>query len=202
MGFIEWFKKGSKGLLDMDDAEIRKEERFLQKDKDKLSRQLERLAAEREHLFQRGAKARDENVRKAVALEYELKAQEMNQVSREMLMKSKEVLTLSRIRSMRRAGKAGQGSVLSRLSETDHVKLQRLVADAEINEELYAERLDEILFQTERAGGLEMSLGNEGQRVLDIWNRIEGGEIPSVEDGMRLADIEPASDADAEPEKA
>ena len=190
MGFMDWFKHGSKGLLDLSDDELRKEERFLQKDKDKLSQQLARLAAERERLFQRGAQTKDENVRKAIALEYELKAQELGYRGREMLMKSKEILTLSRIRSIRRAGRAGAGGLLARLTEGDHVKLQRLVADAEVNEELYSERLDELLTSTEREGGLEMSLGSEGKKVLDLWQRMDDGEIKNVEDAMRLADID------------
>ena len=190
MGFMEWFKKGSKGLLDMSDGEIRTEERFLQKDKDKLARRLERLATEREHLFQRGAKTRNEDLRKAVALEYELKTSEMTMASRELLLKSKEILTLSRVRQIRRAGKVGAGGALARLSETDQVRLQRLVADAEVHEELYSEKLDELLTATAREGGLEMALGAEGKRVLDIWQRMDDGEITDIEDAKRLAEIE------------
>jgi len=191
MGFVEWFKKGSKGLLEMSEAEIRTEERFLQKDKDHLARRLERLAGEREHLFQRGARTKNEDVRKAIALEYELKTSEMSMAGRELLLKSKEILTLSRIRQVRRAGRSGAGSLLARLSETDQVKLQRLIANAEINEELYSERLDDILSTTEREGGLEMALGTEGKRVLDIWQRMDDGDIPTMEDAKRLAEIEP-----------
>ncbi len=190
MGFIDWFKHGSKGLLDLSDDELRKEERFIQKDKDKLSQQLARLGAERERLFQRGAQTKDENVRKAIALEYELKAQELAYRGRELLLKSKEMLTISRIRSIRRAGKAGAGGLLARMSEGDQVKLQRLIADAEVNEELYSERLDELLTSTEREGGLEMALGAEGKKVLDLWQRMDDGEIRNVEDAMKLADIE------------
>ena len=191
MGFIDWFKKGSKGLLDMSDEEIRKEERFLKKDRDHLARRLQRLAAEREDLFQRGARARNDDLRKAVALEYELKTHEMKMLSREMLTKSKEILTLARIRQIRRAGRKGRSGPLARLSETDQVRLQRLIADAEVNEEIYAERLDEILSTTEREGGLEVALGNEGRRVLEIWQRMDEGEITDIEDAKRLADLEP-----------
>jgi hypothetical protein len=194
MGFMDWFKHGSKGLMDLSEAEIRREERFLQKDKDKLAHRLERIGAERERLFQRGAQTRDEHLRKSIALEYELKSQEMALAGREMLLKSKEVLALSRIRMLRHAGAAGAGGLLARLSETDQVRLQRLIADAEVKEEMFSEKLDEILSSTEREGGLEMALGTEGKRVLDLWQRMDEGDIPSVEDAMRIAEIQRGED--------
>lgn len=191
MGFIDWLKKGSKGLLDMSDEELRREERILEKERAQVARRLERLAHEREKLFQRGARIRNPDLRKAIALEYELKTREMQDASREVLLRSKEILALSRIRQARRAGGRSRGSPLARLSQTDLVRLRRLIADAEVSEEIFAERLDEILSLAERRAELETELGSEGRRVLEIWQRMDEGEIADIEDAKRLAEIEP-----------
>ena len=53
---------------------------------------------------------------------------------------------------------------------------------------MYAERLSEVLGElTEPAGYPVEGLGNVAKGVLDIWQRMDEGDIESVEEGLREA---------------
>jgi hypothetical protein len=64
-----------------------------------------------------------------------------------------------------------------------------LFEDDRISEEIYREKLNAILgISADEALGAEDDLGDEGKSVLEVWERMDEGEIGSVAAGLDEAD--------------
>ena len=61
--------------------------------------------------------------------------------------------------------------------------------DDKISQEMYLEKLNSVLSTvTEGAQEITESIGQEGREVLDVWQRMDEGEIENFDDGLKLAD--------------
>src|SRR6266576_1275796 len=98
MSLIEKIFSRKKTLSELDRAELRKEEILLTKQRDKLFKRIEQITADKQKIFQQGATQKSPELRKALAQDFELKTQEQLMSARELNLRSKELLTVSRLR--------------------------------------------------------------------------------------------------------
>ena len=146
MAFLEWLIKRKKPLSRMTRSELRRQELLMVKERSQLLRKVTRIAKDKQELFERGAGERTPEVRRVLAQEFEWKTTEQLMLARQLNIRSKEMLTVSRLRMLREnADRAGQSSKLGLISETDMLRLSRLIESDAIKTELYQERLDEVL---------------------------------------------------------
>src|SRR5947199_10042231 len=95
------FGKKEKTLSELSPAELRREEIILTKDRDKLFKRLEGIASEKQKIFQQGATQKSPELRKALAMQFELKTQEQMLAGRQLNVRSKELLTISRVKMIK-----------------------------------------------------------------------------------------------------
>jgi flagellar biosynthesis GTPase FlhF len=185
MGVIDWLSSRKKALT-LDD--VRREEiRLGIREKQTLAK-LEKAEQEREQIFQQGARVRSPLKRRQLARQYELKGRGIQMLERDLATLSKEIATVTALRlalERRQMTRDGISKILMRLSEAD---LQRLLEDEKISEELYLEKLGSVL-ETVTEGTREIleEIASEGAEVLEVWQKMDEGEIESVEDAMRVA---------------
>ena len=146
MAFLEWLIKRKKPLSQMTRSELRRQELLMEKERSQLLRKVTRIAKDKQELFERGAGERTPEVRRVLAQEFELKTTEQLMLARQLNIRSKEMLTVSRLRMLREnADRAGQSSKLGLISETDMLRFSRLIESDAIKTALYHEWLDEVL---------------------------------------------------------
>src|SRR5687768_5787288 len=90
-----------KTLSELDSQELRREEILLEKQRDRLFKKIEQITGEKQKIFQQGATQKSQELRKSLALQFEMKTQEQMMVSRELNLRSKELLTVSRLRMVK-----------------------------------------------------------------------------------------------------
>jgi hypothetical protein len=189
MAFLEWFTKRKRPLSQMTRSELRRQELLLEKERTQLLNKVNKIAKDKQGLFERGAKERTPEVRRAFAQEFELKTTEQLMLARQLNIRSKEMLTVSRLRMLREnADRAGRSSKLGLVSEMDMLRLGRLIESDAIKAEIYQERLDEILSIGAEVDEGAAGLSEAGQTVLGVWEKMDAGAITDTAEGFDEAD--------------
>jgi hypothetical protein len=187
--FLEWITGQPKSLSQMSRSELRRQEIMLDKDRTQLLNRITRLGREKQELFERGLVEHAPEVRRTLAQEFELKTTEQLMLGRQLNIRSKEMLTVSRLRMLREsADRAGQSNRLGLISESDIVRLGKLIESDAVKAEVYMERLDEILSMGARVDEGSASMGESGKAVLDVWERMDAGAISDKTAGFEEAD--------------
>jgi hypothetical protein len=173
-----------KTLSDLTKQELRKEEILLTKQRDRLFKRIETITVDKQKIFQHGATQRSPELRKALAQDFELKTQEQLMAARELNLRSKELLTVSRLR-MVKENQAG-GRALGRLNVTDKdvAKITSWIEDDSVTQDMYVERLDAILetgAQADKDALAAAGLTSAGQELMDIWNQMDRGAMKEDE---------------------
>src|SRR5207245_4313785 len=106
-----------KTLSELSKQELRKEEIIIGKQRDRLFKRIEEIAGAKQKIFQQGATQKSPELRKALAQQFELKSQEQVMVARELNLRSKELLTVSRLRMIQENKQSGRA--LGRLNVSD-----------------------------------------------------------------------------------
>src|SRR5215471_15811656 len=134
-----------KTLSDLTKQELRKEEILLTKQRDRLFKRIETITVDKQKIFQQGATQKSPELRKALAQDFELKTQEQLMAARELNLRSKELLTVSRLRMVKE--NTERGRALGRLNVTDKdvAKITGWIEDDSVTQDMYTERLDQIL---------------------------------------------------------
>ena len=150
---------------------------------------LEKLEKEREDIFAKGLKIKSPPRRRQLARLYEMKSSGVKMMERELGILSKEITTISALKlalERRQTGKEGVTRILQRV---DEAKLMVLLEDDKVSQEMYLEKLNGVLSTvTEGASQITEDLGKEGSEVMDVWQKMDEGEIDSFADGLKLAD--------------
>ena len=189
MSFLEWLTKRKKRLSEMTRSELRRQELLLQKDRTQLVNKVNRLAKDKQELFDRGASERTPEVRRTLAQEFELKTTEQLMIARQLNIRSKEMITVSRLRMMREnADRARTSGKLGLISETDMLRLSKLIESDAIRAEVYQERLDEILKVGAEVDQGAAALSEAGQTVMDVWDKMDQGAITDSQEAFEEAD--------------
>jgi len=186
--FDSLFKKKTP-LSKMTRAELRRQELLLEKDRTQLLNRIEKIAKDKQTVFDRGSKESTPEIRRVLAQEFELKTTEQLMLGRQLNIRSKEMLTISRLRMLREsADRAGQSNRLGLISETDLLRLGRLIESDAIKTELYQERLDEILRVGTAADAEAGALTEAGQTVLKVWEKLDQGALTDAAEAFQEAD--------------
>jgi hypothetical protein len=189
MAFLEWLTKRKKRLSDMTRAELRRQELLLEKDRNQLLSKIEKLAKDKQGIFDRGAKEKAPELRRVLAQEFEIRTTEQLMLGRQLNIRSKEMMTVSRLRMLREsADRTGVSGKLGLISEADMLRLGKLIESDAVRAEVYQERLDEVLSLGAEvdAGGLGIS--EAGQTVLGVWDKLDHGEIQDKAEAFDEAD--------------
>ncbi len=190
MAFMEWLTKRKTPLSRMTRRELRRQEILLEKDRGLLLKKVTRIARDKQTLFERGAKEQTPEVRRVLAQEFEIKTTGQLMLARQLNIRSKEMLTVSRLRMLREnADRAGASSKLGLVSEGDILRLGKLIESDAIKAEVYQERLDEVLSvgaeADERQGA---ALSEAGETVMKVWEKLDAGVLRDQQEAFDEAD--------------
>jgi hypothetical protein len=170
----------NKTLSKLTRQELRKEEILLGKQRDRLLNRIEQIAADKQKIFQRGAAQKSPDLRKALAMDFEMRSQEQLMAARELNIRSKELLTVTRLRMVRE--NQGKSKALGRLNVTDRdiARITQWIEDDAVSQEMYQDRLNAVLEAGEQsdkdaigAGGV----GTAGQELLNLWDQVDQGKL-------------------------
>ena len=143
----------------------------------------------REDIFAKGLKIKSPPRRRQLARLYEMKSSGVKMMERELGVLSKEITTISALKlalERRQSSKDGVARILERV---DEAKLMTYLEDDKISQEMYLEKLNTVLSTvTDGAREITEDLGKEGSEVMDVWQKMDEGEIDSFADGLKLAD--------------
>ncbi|HVP13097.1 MAG TPA: hypothetical protein VMV94_18120 [Phycisphaerae bacterium] len=188
MGLFDWLTKKNKSLSQMTRQELRRQELLLQRERDQLLKRITDLAAKKQEVFERGRNEKSPEVRRVLAQEFDLKTTEQLMTSRQLNIRSKETLTVTRMRMLRENAERARsvGSRLGMVSEKDMMVLERMIQDDAITAEMYQERLDSMLKIGLEEGESAMTPGS--QQVLDIWDQMDTGLMKDAGEAFDEAD--------------
>lgn len=188
MGLFDWLSAKSKSLSQMTRSELRRQELLLQRERDQLIKRITQLAGKKQEIFEKGRGEQTPEVRKVLAQEFDLKTTEQLMTARQLNIRSKEALTVTRMRMLRENVERAKarGSRLGLITEKDLVSLEKMIANDKITSEIYQERLDDMLQIGLEEG--EGSLSPGSQHVLDIWDQMDTGLIKDSSQAFDEAD--------------
>ena len=125
-----------------------------------------------------------------LAQEFELKTTEQLMLARQLNLRSKEVMTVARLRMMREnADRAKQSNnKLGLVSPSDMLRLGRMIESDAIRAEAYQERLDDVLSIGAEIDAGSASLNDAGEGVMKIWDQLDAGTITDTSAAFDEAD--------------
>ncbi len=189
MALFEWLTKRKKPLSKMTRSELRRQELLLDKDRTRLVNRITKLAKEKQELFERGATERTPELRRMMAQEFELRTTEQLMLARQLNIRSKETMTVSRLRMLREnADRAGQSNKLGLVSAADVLRLGKMIESDAIRAEVYQEKLDDILSIGAEVDQGAASLSDAGEGVMKVWEKMDAGAITDTAEGFDEAD--------------
>lgn len=169
-----------KSLSELDKTELRKEEILVGKQRDRLFKKIEEISAAKHKIFQQGAQQKSPELRKALAMEFELKTQEQVMAARELNLRTKELMTVSRLRMVQE--NRAQGRALGRLNVTDKdvARITEWIESDAVTQDMYQERLDEILgigAESDKDALEAAGLTTAGQELMNLWSEMDRGAL-------------------------
>ncbi len=180
MALINKLFSKTKTLSQLTPQELRKEEILLTKQRDKLFRQIEQISTDKQRIFEQGAKQKSPELRKALAQDFELKTQQQLMNARELNLRSKELLTVSRLRMVKE--NTAKGRALGRLNLTDKdvAKISGWIEDDAVSQDIYQDRLNAMLdlgTQSDKDALAAAGLSQAGQELMNLWDEMDRGGI-------------------------
>ncbi len=179
-----------KTLSELDRQELRKEEILLTKQRDRLFKRMEQIAVDKQKIFQQGATQKSPDFRKALAQDFELKTQEQLMSARELTLRSKELMTVSRLRMVKENNQRGKAAGRLNLTDKDVAKISQWIEDDAVSQDVYKDRLDAILDlgqQSDKDAIASAGLTQAGQELMNIWNDMDRGKV-KADEGFAEAD--------------
>jgi len=180
MALIDKLFGHTKTLSELSRQELRKEELILGKQRDRLFKRIEQIGADKQTIFKRGATQKSPELRKALAQDFELKTQEQVMAARELTLRSKELLTVGRLRMIKENQERGKTLGRLNLTDKDVAKIQGWIEDESVTQDIYQDRLDSILetgAQSDKDALAKAGLSQAGQELMNIWNDLDKGAV-------------------------
>src|SRR5213595_360660 len=184
MALIDKIFGRKKSLSELSRQELRREEILLTKQRDRLFKKIETLSQNKQKIFQQGATQKSPELRKALAQDFELKTQEQLMSARELNLRSKELLTVSRLRMVKENNEKGRALGRLNLTDKDVAKISQWIEDDAVSQDMYVERLNTILDlgeQSDKDALAAAGLSTAGQELLNIWNEMDRGAVKEDE---------------------
>jgi hypothetical protein len=180
MALIDKIFNRKKTLSQLDKMELRKEEILLTKSRDKLFKKIETISTQKQTIFKQGATQKSPELRKALAQDFELKTQEQLMAARELNLRSKELLTVSRLRMIRENNETGRATGRLNLTDKDVAKISGLIEDDNVSQDMYRDRLDTLLelgAEGDKDALATAGLSTAGQELMNIWDEMDKGAV-------------------------
>jgi hypothetical protein len=184
MALIDKIFGKKKTLSELNRQELRREEILLEKQRDRLFKKIETIGTEKQKIFQQGATQKSPDLRKSLALQFEMKTQEQLMVARELNLRSKELMTVSRLRMVQENREKGRSLGRLNVTDKDVARISSWIEDDAVTQEMYSERLDQILElgeQADRDGLAGTNLKEAGTEIMNIWNDMDRGTLKQDE---------------------
>ncbi len=184
MALIDKIFGKKKSLSELNRQELRREEILLEKQRDRLFKKIEQIGVDKQKIFQQGATQKSPELRKSLALQFEMKTQEQLMVARELNLRSKELMTISRLRMVQENRQKGKALGRLNVTEKDVARISQWIEDDAVSQEMYSERLDQILElgeQADRDALAGTQLKDAGQEIMSIWNDMDRGTLKQDE---------------------
>src|SRR5262245_966252 len=175
MALIDKIFGKTKTLSDLTKQELRKEEILLTKQRDRLFKRIETISVDKHKIFTQGATQKSPELRKALAQDFELKTQEQVMAARELNLRSKELMTVSRLRMVKENQASGKALGRLKVTDQDVAKITSWIEDDAVTQDMYVERLNAILetgAQSDKDALASAGLTSAGQELMDIWNQM------------------------------
>ena len=188
--FFDWLMRREKSLSQMNRSELRRQELLLEKNRQQMVKRLEKLVRDKKGLFDRGAEEKSPEVRRMLAQEFELKTTEQLMLGRQLNIRSKEMLTVTRMRMLRENAERGRltGARTGLIGQRDLLRLGKLIETDAVSTEMYQERLDEILALGAEIDEGAAGVSESGQAVMNIWNKMDAGDLRDSTEAFDEAD--------------
>ncbi len=184
MALIDKIFGRNKTISDLSAAQLRKEEIMIGKQRDKLLKKIGDVATQKQKIFQLGATQKSPELRKALAQDFELKTQEQLMSGRELTLRSKELMTVARLRMIKENNEKGRALGRLNLTDKDVAKISGWIEDDQVNQDLYQERLDTILDMGKTADEDAMAaagLTQAGQELMNLWDQMDRGKVKEID---------------------
>jgi len=184
MALIDKIFGTKKTLSELNRQELRREEILLEKQRDRLFKKIEQITLDKQKIFQQGATQKSPELRKSLAMQFEMKTQEQLMAARELNLRSKELMTVNRLRMVKE--NTDRGRVLGRLNVTDKdvARISQWIEDDAVSQDMYRERLDQILdigAQADKDALAGANLSEPGTELMNIWNEMDRGSLKQDE---------------------
>lgn len=180
MALIDKILGRNRTISDLSAAELRKQEILIGKQRNRLLKKIEDIAGQKHKIFQLGATQKSPELRKALAQDFELKTQEQLMSGRELSLRSKELMTVSRLRMIKENNEQGRALGRLKLTDRDVVKISGWIEDDQVNQDMYQERLDTILDLGKSADEDALAsagLTQAGQELMNVWDQLDRGKV-------------------------
>ncbi len=180
MALIDKIFGHKKTLSQLNPQELRKEEILLTKQRDKLFKRMEQIGSDKQKIFQQGATQKSPELRKSLAQQFEMKTQEQLMAARELTLRSKELMTVSRLKMVKENNESGRATGRLNLTDKDVVKISQWIEDDAVSQDVYRDRLDTLLdlgSQADRDSMESAGLTSAGQELMNIWNDMDKGAV-------------------------
>jgi len=184
MNFFTWLTTKRKTLSTMSVAELRAQEMLLENERNRMQAKMGKLAKDKQKIIGQGAKEKTPELRRTFAQQFDLLHTEQMMIARHLNIRSKELLTVSRLRMLRESSqrtRLAMGSMPS-IREADLATIEKLIENDKITSEMYQERLDEILrigVEADEAAGAGVSPA--ARELLKVWDDMDAGLIKDTE---------------------
>src|SRR5437667_6050079 len=184
MALIDKIFGKKKTLSELNRQELRREEILLTKQRDRLFKKIGDISTQKQKIFQQGAAQKSPELRKALAQDFELKTQEQLMAARELNLRSKELMTVSRLRVVKENSEKGRALGRLNLTDKDVARISQWIEDDSVSQDMYVERLNTILElgeQSDKDAIAGAGLSGAGQELLNIWNELDRGAVKEDE---------------------
>ena len=104
--------------------------------------------------------------------------------ARELNLRSKELLTVSRLRIVKENSEKGRALGRLNVTDKDVAKISGWIEDDSVTQDMYGQRLDAMLELGEQADKDAIAaagLSGAGQELLNIWNDMDRGALKQDE---------------------
>ncbi|HUU99120.1 MAG TPA: hypothetical protein VM487_25585 [Phycisphaerae bacterium] len=190
MNFFTWLTTKRKTLATMSVSELRAQEMLLENERNRMQAKMSKLAGEKQKIVERGAKEKTPELRRTFAQQFDLLHTEQMMIGRHLNIRSKELLTVSRLRMLRESAQRSRlgAGALPTIREGDLATIERLIENDKITSEMYQERLDEILQIGVAADEAAAGVSPAAQELLKVWNDMDAGLIKDTNDAFDEAE--------------
>ena len=190
MNFFTWLTTKRKTLGTMNVSELRAQEMLLENERNRMQAKINKLAQDKQHVVERGAKEKTPELRRTFAQQYDLLHTEQMMLSRHLNIRSKELLTVSRLRILREsAQRSALGSgIMPTIRENDLAVIEKLIENDAISSEMYQERLDQILQVGIEADAASAGVSPAAEELMKIWDDMDHGLIKDTKEASDEAE--------------